>query len=315
MQDRLVQLEVALSRNRDPVIQQIHAPPAPRGPDAAPPKSFTGNRSDLRNFLSQVKMVFQLQPSRFQTERQKVIYTATYLQGAAATWFEPYPHAVPAPAMLDNFALFESSICSVFGDPDQAATAERQIRKLTQRGPASSYAAEFQRIAAYLDWNDSALCSQFYFGLQESIKDELCRDERPISLTPLMQLAIRIDTRLYERQVERQRATSRFPSSNTKPAPRPLPVAPPNNFITAPKPDPDAMKIDAISRNRGPLSPQERQRRIQSNLCMYCGKPGHFAIQCPERPQNRIAALNYSTPVADISSADLIDMGNAPAQN
>jgi len=31
---------------------------------------------------------------------------------------------------------------------------------------------------------------------------------------------------------------------------------------------------------RGRLSPEERQRRFNEKLCMYCGKPGHIATNC-----------------------------------
>ena len=32
--------------------------------------------------------------------------------------------------------------------------------------------------------------------------------------------------------------------------------------------------------HRGKLSPEERERRFQNKLCMYCGKPGHIATNC-----------------------------------
>jgi hypothetical protein len=30
------------------------------------------------------------------------------------------------------------------------------------------------------------------------------------------------------------------------------------------------------------LTPEERQRRIDENLCLYCGEPGHIATSCPK---------------------------------
>jgi hypothetical protein len=43
------------------------------------------------------------------------------------------------------------------------------------------------------------------------------------------------------------------------------------------------MEIDQ-SRQRGPLSAEERQYRMTNRLCLYCGGPGHLAIGCPVRP-------------------------------
>jgi hypothetical protein len=41
---------------------------------------------------------------------------------------------------------------------------------------------------------------------------------------------------------------------------------------------------------RGRLTPQERQRRMAANLCLYCGKPGHIANQCPAAPPRNFGA-------------------------
>ena len=37
-------------------------------------------------------------------------------------------------------------------------------------------------------------------------------------------------------------------------------------------------------RKKGRLTPAERKHRIDNNLCLYCGKPGHRAITCTEPP-------------------------------
>ena len=37
-------------------------------------------------------------------------------------------------------------------------------------------------------------------------------------------------------------------------------------------------------KRRGRLTPGERQHRIDNNLCLYCGKPGHKAIECMAPP-------------------------------
>ena len=39
-----------------------------------------------------------------------------------------------------------------------------------------------------------------------------------------------------------------------------------------------------ISANRGKITAAERARRIAQGLCNYCGGTGHFAAQCPARP-------------------------------
>jgi len=43
------------------------------------------------------------------------------------------------------------------------------------------------------------------------------------------------------------------------------------------------MILDAMK-----LSPQERLRRIQHRLCLYCGKPGHIKFTCPKAAATRV---------------------------
>ena len=37
-------------------------------------------------------------------------------------------------------------------------------------------------------------------------------------------------------------------------------------------------------RRKGQLTPAEQKHRMDNNLCLYCGKPGHRAIVCTEPP-------------------------------
>jgi hypothetical protein len=41
--------------------------------------------------------------------------------------------------------------------------------------------------------------SEFYNGLKDSIKDEISRIDRPKDLAEMIETAIRIDNRIYER--------------------------------------------------------------------------------------------------------------------
>ena len=45
------------------------------------------------------------------------------------------------------------------------------------------------------------------------------------------------------------------------------------------------MDLDATRSNKRfkPLTPEERKRRYDNNLCLYCGKAGHRAGDCPEK--------------------------------
>ena len=36
---------------------------------------------------------------------------------------------------------------------------------------------------------------------------------------------------------------------------------------------------------KGPISQQEKSRRIAEGLCLYCGESGHLRVDCPKKPK------------------------------
>jgi hypothetical protein len=87
----------------------------------------------------------------------------------------------------------------IFDYGNDTLEAERDIRMLRQRTSVAAYKAEFQILAAKIEWNDNALSSQFYRGLKERVREEITiHYERPSILRSIFELAITIDTRLFE---------------------------------------------------------------------------------------------------------------------
>ncbi|OMH78677.1 Retrotransposon-derived protein PEG10 [Zancudomyces culisetae] len=267
-----------------------------REPRVADPEYYNGNRDHLRNFISQVNLVIEAQPSRFPSDKQKVVFVSTFLRGAAFSWLQPYLESRTPVPMLTDFELFTEELHRVFGNPHQASTAERQLRRLRQTNSAVNYATDFRRLSTLTNWNDSALCSQYYEGLKDEVKDQLARFDRAENLNELIDLSIKVDNRLFERQLERTHR-SRF-AFNQPTIPRSDPTSPH-------QPHTQPMEIDGTSTRRPPITPEERQRRRDNNLCLYCGNPDHIIAICPRRPQNR----------STITLAATTTQENSPAQN
>src|SRR6202165_3843093 len=114
--------------------------------------------------------------------------------------------ADPPPPELSSFETFKTDLRSLYGDPNLAASAEREICRLRQTSAVANYAAKFEEHRQYLEWNDAALRDQFYRGLKDEIKDELAPLGRPATLAKLKELATRLDSRLQERALERRQA-------------------------------------------------------------------------------------------------------------
>ncbi|KAH7422150.1 hypothetical protein KP509_13G093300 [Ceratopteris richardii] len=59
-----------------------------------------------------------------------------------------------------------------------------------------------------------------------------------------------------------------------------------------------------------PLTLEEKQRRRVDKLCLYCGNPGHIAINCPnKRTNSRVAATLLIMPKKTLSLIALVDSG------
>jgi len=80
---------------------------------------------------------------------------------------------LPLPEDIPDFVVWGEQFLERFGDPDEKATAERQIKSLKQTGSAAIYTSEFFQLASRLNWNDASLMSQYHEGLKEKVKDFL----------------------------------------------------------------------------------------------------------------------------------------------
>ena len=51
------------------------------------------------------------------------------------------------------------------------------------------------------------------------------------------------------------------------------------------------MDLDAMRTRR--LSNEEKQRRREQSLCLYCGGPGHIAVNCPAKKGAQLATVTF----------------------
>ena len=105
---------------------------------------FQGERSRLRAYLMQVKLVHSLNPQKYSTELNKVLLAATYLRGDAQSWFKPYftkhlngDDDEETKKVFSKFAYYEAKLKQVFGNVDEERVAARMIRQLRQKGSAA----------------------------------------------------------------------------------------------------------------------------------------------------------------------------------
>jgi hypothetical protein len=298
------------------------------------PDQFDGSEPrKLRTFLLQLQLNIRDNARSFPTESSKVMFALSYLKGAALDWFEPDllgdPNDLRSPWM-DDFEELVHELERNFGPHNPAGEAENQLITLVMKDSQriSKYIVEFNRHASQVrGFGGGALRLAFYNGLPDRIKDKLTRIGKPEGLYELRELAQTIDARYWERKGETSRLTRPVQSTSTstskfsdrsadkpsfaKSATPNTPSSSTSSFKKAPKDNTSGgkpfNKTDLSTKlgKDGKLTPEERQRRVDNNLCMFCGKSGHVAREC-YKSSSRAAKARKARPANPESDADVL---------
>lgn len=232
------------------------------------PERFNGDPTQARAFVTSCRLQFSLQPRTFATEGAKVAYAITHLTGRARLWgTAEFERQTPA---CSTFDLFAKEILKVFDFESTTAEASQTLLDIRQgRRTVADYAIDFRTRAMRSSWNMEGLVNIFYHSLADYIKDELVSHDRPSTLDEAIALAICIDRRIQTRRREK----GRLPTTSPKNSPAAIP---PVSAASSQLGQSEPMEI-----GRASLTPAERQRRLTSNLCLYCGGEGHRVATCP----------------------------------
>ena len=102
---------------------------------------FYGDRVKMRQYLAQLKTIFELRPKKYHKDHSKVLFASAHLRGSAFHWFEPYltdylDHTRDSQegdtvAIFADFDKFQEQLKQVFGTVDEERSAARQIMQLT----------------------------------------------------------------------------------------------------------------------------------------------------------------------------------------
>ncbi len=230
----------------------------PISPRLAFPEKFDGEPARCKGFLLQCSLFVSQQPSLYPTDSSRIAFVCSLLTGKALEW-------VTAVWKMDGsafptFDTFLQHFCNVFEHPADGRGAGDQLLILSQgRRPAAEYALLFRTLAAQTIWVEDTLKLLFRRGLNLELQSELaCRDEGR-NLNEFIDLAIQVDNLIRARR-------------STRATPRYVPET-----MTAAEP----MQLGFTH-----LTPEERERRMQNQLCLYCGQSGHMKTSCPVRPSS-----------------------------
>lgn len=313
------------------LMSQLMATPNEKRPISKPkiatPEKFDGSHSDLWTFLTSVELFCEYHETP--TDQEKILVTSTYMKGKAARWMQPYVKDFLKDAqakgtkdetkeLFDSWDNFKKELGRIFGEIDEKKQAERAITRLRQTKSVSSYTAEFKQLQARIDWNDASLRTAFEAGLKENVKDGLVHHDEPETLHDLIELATRIDHRLWERSEQRKKHfqpnganTKRYRSNKDTDG---------DTIMTGKVQEKSKDKRNrARGTNHDGISKEERQKRYDSKACLRCGEVGHFRRDCPKNEVKqavvKISMLRARTPYPEplllsedeVSDLDLYD--------
>ncbi|QRW15648.1 Retrotransposon gag protein [Rhizoctonia solani] len=203
---------------------------------------------------------------QFDKEEQMVVWILYHMTNKAANWALPIIGAIikgkgnPPTTIQALTAKFKEA----FADPDAKQAAARKIAALSQTTTTSEYVTEFCNLMAELDWNKEAYIAQFTQGLHWKVKELLStKDSIPNELKAIFAASIKIDNICCENEENRPKKA---------PAKSPATVATTSTTTT---------QRVRLSEDPNYVTPEERDCRRASGLCVKCGQKGHGIKQCP----------------------------------
>jgi len=141
---------------------------------------FSGSdRTQLRGWIAQLRMVIRCKPASFPDKQSKMRYAFYGLRGVALGQISPHVRE-DREIGLEDLPPCIRLLEAAFGDPDRVATAEQKMPEIKQKTREFSlYYAEFQVIAEDLDWDPSSLRNALRMGWSEEMKDSFMYSDMP----------------------------------------------------------------------------------------------------------------------------------------
>ncbi|MBW0507459.1 hypothetical protein O181_047174 [Austropuccinia psidii MF-1] len=169
---------VQLSQEASP--RDTSKAPAFKTPSMKAPDPFNGNQAHkLRLFIQSCQLIFHNDPENFFSDRNKVLYSTSFLTGRAGKLIEPYFSNISnedPSYLLNNWWLFETQLFTLFGDPNEVRKAEQELEnmRMKESGHVSLYIADFRGLMSRIgDWGERAYIHIYIRGLESRLLDQL----------------------------------------------------------------------------------------------------------------------------------------------
>lgn len=274
------QMQQAFQAGVQNVLERLtqRATYGPRSPVPLPLSTkFKGKDEELTfdEFRSKLQTTFARFPEALASDRERIHYALQSMEGTPARYFAPYVNEdIPDDdGILVSYETFIKTLEEIYGDKHHVDEVNYKLTRLRQNGSMTEYIAAFRALAARSRWNEPALLSRFKDGLSDEIKVMMTAQWHSLTTLKGAQAAA---TTAYQNLQVQQRLRSRHAFSRPSQQHQPPRRSAPTPVVSA---GPTPMDLDAMRVRK--ISAEEKQRRREQNLCLYCGGRNHFANDCP----------------------------------
>lgn len=246
-----------------------------------PPRKFDGKADEVELWIGECEAQFAFYANDFTSDVHKIIYAASFLKdGNPQNWYLGLKRT-NAPEIYD-WDLFKASLRTHFVTYDVATHAYNKLRTLRQTGSAAAYVARFNELVVDVQITDANRHTIFEEGLKYELRERILHVSRTLPFKVFCEQVIRVDNMYHElKSSAPNKGSSKHPTTN-KSSPQQYfqPQASSSQTLSPGEP----MQIDATkTKFFGPLTPEEKARRVALKLCMYCAGVGHGADNCPNK--------------------------------
>ena len=277
------------------------------------PEPFDGSARKAEAFWSQLANYYYLNEASFPDESRRVSSALTHFKAGSpgGEWARDLTTEAlkkPTPS-FGTWADFEKAFKAQFIPVDAQLDATNKMHNTLQlRRPFNEWYQEWSSHAARANADDNTKMFAFRRNIIPSLNEKLIGvNPPPSTLDELVRLCRSFEQnfRLFGQNTNRGRrfqGATLDANDNSDPVElnySGFPPGPPQpNQSTGPRPR---------------LTPEERKRRFDNKLCLYCGRSGHFQKNCrAKKPGSQQRRNNFNKPGQNQPSARKIGAATIP---